>query len=211
MVWYLDPVTGSEIILTFETMKKLILLVVLLIAGNFLYNKYLKGNDLSSAADALKLLETMQTNLSSSTPNPSATSTTPTEGRTLVYFGSVSQSGLSAVVEADEIEMFNGDQATEAAMKDTGCSKEKVIGCAPTLNNNFYIRNSATTTKKYTVTLSTEVYLISSTDTSKLEKVSLLQLKERYEAGGLSGLRSSPFWITLQGTKIVKVEEQYIP
>ena len=196
-------------------MKKLILLVVLLIAGNFLYNKYLKGNDLSSAADALKLLETMKTSISSSTPTTTSTvdSTSTPEGRTLVYFRSVSQSGLSAVVDVDQIEMFNGEQATQAAMKDTGCSKEKVVECAASLNNNFYIQNISTTTQKYSITLSTEVYMVSETDTSKLEKIGLLQLKERYDAGELNGtgLRTTPFWITVDNGKILKVEEQYIP
>ncbi len=196
-------------------MKKLILLVVLLIAGNFLYNKYLKGNDLSSAADALKLLETMKTSISSSTPTTTSTvdSTSTPEGRTLVYFRSVSQSGLSALVEVDEVEMLSGEQATQAAMKDTGCSKEKVVECAASLNNNFYIQNISTTTQKYSITLSTEVYMVSETDTSKLEKIGLLQLKERYDAGELNGtgLRTTPFWITVDNGKILKVEEQYIP
>ncbi len=196
-------------------MKKLILLVVLLIAGNFLYNKYLKGNDLSSAADALKLLETMKTSISSSTPTTTSTvdSTSTPEGRTLVYFRSVSQSGLSALVEVDEVEMLSGEQATQAAMKDTGCSKEKVVECAASLNNNFYIQNISTTTQKYSITLSTEVYMVSETDTSKLEKIGLLQLKERYDAGELNGtgLRTTPFWITVDNGKILKVEQQYIP
>lgn len=195
-------------------MKKLILLVVLLIAGNFLYNKYLKGNDLSTAGDALKLLETMKTSISSSTQistPPAPSTSTPSRGDTLVYFGSVSQNGLSAVVEVDKIEMFNGEEATAAAMKDTGCSKEKVVECAPSLNNAFYIRNTSTSTEKYTVTLSTEVYLISSEDTSYVEKVSLSQLKEKYTARDLTGLRSAPFWITVKNGKILRVEQQYLP
>jgi len=147
-----------------------------------------------------------------STATPSDQSQNP-EGKQLVYFRSAKQDGLSAIIEVDPIEIFNGEEAIQAAMKDTGCARQNVASgkCAPSLNNGFYIRNSSTTTEKYTVTLSTEAYLISTTDTSVLEKVGPFELKKRYDAGDLTGLRSSPFWLTVEDGKVLKIEQQYIP
>ena len=146
------------------------------------------------------------------TTTPSDQSQNP-EGKQLVYFRSAVQSGLSATIEVDPIEIFNGEDAIQAAMKDTGCSKENITSgkCAASLNNGFYIRNSSTTTEKYTVTLSTEAYLISKTDTSQLEKVGPLELKKRFDEGELTGLRTAPFWLTVEDGKILKIEQQYIP
>lgn len=132
-------------------------------------------------------------------------------GRQLVYFRSVKQDGLSALVTVDPIEMFTGDRATEAAMQDTKCSKEKVISCAGSLNNGFYIRNLSKDTQTLTLTLSTRVYLSSETNSAQLEKVSLLDLKKKYDEGSLGDLALTPFAVTVKDGKITRVEQQYIP
>ncbi len=135
----------------------------------------------------------------------------PIQGRKLVYFRSVKQDGLSALVTVDPIEMFTGDRATEAAMQDSGCSKEKVIVCVPSLNNSFYIRNLSKDTQTFALTLSTRVYLSSQTESTKLEKVSLLDLKKKYDDGSLGDLSVTPFVITVKDGNITQVEQQYIP
>ncbi len=135
----------------------------------------------------------------------------PIQGRKLVYFRSVKQDGLSAVVTVDPIEMFSGDRATEAAIQDSGCSKEKVIVCVPSLNNSFYIRNLSKDTQTLTLSLSTRVYLSSNTESTKLEKVSLLDLKKKYDEGSLGDLSVIPFVVTVKDGNITQVEQQYIP
>ena len=153
---------------------------------------------------------------------PSVTTTTNTisnveyenriiSGRQLVYFRSVKQDGLSAIVTVDPIQMFTGDRATEAAMQDTKCSREKVISCAASLNNGFYIRNLSKDTQTLTLTLSTRVHLSSETESAKLEKVSLLDLKKKYDQGSLGDLAVTPFVVTVKDGNITQVEQQYIP
>jgi len=151
-------------------------------------------------------------NTNPTTSTPSDQSQNP-QGKQLVYLRSAAQSGLSATIEVDPIEIFSGEDAIQAAMKDTGCSKENITSgtCAPSLNNGFYIRNSSSSTEKYSVTLSTEAYLISQTDSSQLEKVGPLELKQRFDTGELTGLRTAPFWLTVKDGKVLKIEQQYIP
>lgn len=132
-------------------------------------------------------------------------------GRKLVYFRSVKQDGLSVLVTVDPIEMFSGDRATEAAMQDTKCSKEKVIVCAPSLNNSFYIRNLSKDTQTLALTLSTRVYLSSETNSANLKKISLLDLKKKYDEGSLGDLAVIPFVVTVKDGNITQVEQQYIP
>ncbi|OGH67069.1 MAG: hypothetical protein A3B90_00575 [Candidatus Magasanikbacteria bacterium RIFCSPHIGHO2_02_FULL_41_13] len=133
------------------------------------------------------------------------------EGKHLVYFRGVKQDGLSAIVTLDPITMFSGDEATAAAMQDTKCSKAKVITCAPSLNNNFYIRNLSNETQNLTVTLSTDVYLESASDTTELKKVGILELKKISETWPLERLSITPFWVTARDEKVSKIEQQYIP
>ncbi len=134
-----------------------------------------------------------------------------TKERFLVYVQSVTQEGFSARVEVKRIEMLRGENAIESAIKDTGCSREDIISCAGSLNNGFYIHTLTNTVEKFTVNLSTQVYLLSETNTSDFEKISLLDLKKRYDAHELNNFRTIPFWITVDNGIITTVEEQYIP
>lgn len=133
------------------------------------------------------------------------------EGKRLVYFRGVKQDGLSAIVTVDPIEMFGGDEAIVAAMQDTKCSKEKVFSCAGSLNNSFYIRNLSKNTQNLTVTLSTDIYLESATDMTKLEKVGVLELKKIATAWPKERLMNTPFWVTVKNGTVTKIEQQYIP
>lgn len=143
----------------------------------------------------------------------SSTSKVFESGKKLVVFRSFKQNGLSVDVQVDEIEMLKGDEAIAAALQYTGCTKANISsgGCAPSLNNGYYIVNKYVTTEQLSVGLSTEIYLISVADTSKVEKVGLLEMKKKYDNGELTGLGAAPFWITINGGKITKIEQQYIP
>ena len=133
------------------------------------------------------------------------------EGKHLVYFRSFAQNGLSATVEVDPIQMFGGEEATVAAMQDSGCSREDVITCVPSLNNSFYIRNLSTSTQKFDAGISTDISVLSQTDGVSLEKVSALEMKKRLEAWPAYRIDVTPFWITVKNGKIVTIEQQYIP
>ncbi len=132
-------------------------------------------------------------------------------GKRLVYFRGIKQDGFAALVTVDPIEMFGGDAAIEAAMQDTKCGREKVFSCTGSLNNSFYIRNLSKASQTVTLGMSSDVYLLSAADSSKLEKIGLLDLKEKFDAGLLGDLTLSPFWITVKNGKVSKVEQQYIP
>lgn len=132
-------------------------------------------------------------------------------GKRLVYFRGVKQDGFAALVTVDPIEMFGGEDAIAAAMQDTKCSREKVFSCAGSLNNSFYIRNLSKATQTVTLGLSSDIYLLSASDSSKLEKIGLLDLKKKFDAGLLGDLALSPFWVTVKNGKVSKVEQQYIP
>lgn len=132
-------------------------------------------------------------------------------GKRLVYFRGVKQDGFAALLTVDPIEMFGGEEAIAAAMQDTKCSREKVFSCAGSLNNSFYIRNLSNATQTLNLSLSSDVYLLSSADSSKLEKIGLLDLKKKFDAGLLGDLALSPFWVTVKNGKVSKVEQQYIP
>ena len=132
-------------------------------------------------------------------------------GKRLVYFRSFKQDGPAGEVMVDPIEMFGGEEAIQAAMEDTKCTRDNIYTCAPSLNNAFYIRNTSTSTQKLFVSVVTEVYLISEKDGVNLEKVGIFDFKKKYDAGGSIYL-NAPFWITVEnGNKITKIEQQYIP
>ncbi len=133
------------------------------------------------------------------------------EGKRLVYFRGLKQDGFAALVTVDPIEMFEGDAAIEVAIQDTKCGTLKPSDCAPSLNNGFYIRNLSKVLQTVTLGMSTDVYLLSQADSSKLEKIGLLDLKKKFDAGLLGDLTLSPFWITVKNGKVSKVEQQYIP
>jgi len=53
----------------------------------------------------------------------------------------------------DQVHYLNGEEAINRAIQETGCAREKISygGCAPSLNNGFYISNPAKTYVDYEV------------------------------------------------------------
>lgn len=170
-------------------------------------------------SDSVKERE-VSSSFSSSTGSVSSSSSVPKNilsedakivGTGLVYFRSLKQDGFSAQVQVDPIEFFEGEAAIVAAIKDSGCRREKVFSCVGSLNNNFYIRNLSTSTQKLSLTLSTEVFLLSEKDSVTLEKIDISSLKKRVESWPKERLFSTVFSITVKNGKLQKVEEKYIP
>src|SRR3989344_1654041 len=69
----------------------------------------------------------------------------------------VEQNNAGAVITIDEIEFLSGEAAVRAVMEDFNCPQNKVAECAPSMNNDFYLRNTDKTTRNYNITSSSAI------------------------------------------------------
>jgi hypothetical protein len=115
----------------------------------------------------------------------------------------------SIVLEIDDVEFLDGEEAILKAMEDSKCSREKIEECVPSLNNGFYIRNVASTTKQYTLSPEADVALLLGGSPERVTSSPQELVAEFNKSESI--LKHVPFAVTTQGNTITTIEQQYLP
>lgn len=123
---------------------------------------------------------------------------------------SVTQNGVNALVEIDSVEFLSGDAAVAAVMEDFNCARENVSDCAPSMNNDFYIRNSETSTVTYNLTPQTQIKIFKDPGSPVLTETDLATFIQKSKDVN-SLITSSPVMFRLDGATITLLEQQYTP
>ena len=140
-------------------------------------------------------------------PSP-AISASLEEGRHFGYIKSVDIGGSPFSLVFDKADFLTGQAATEAAREDG------VIGPDESQPNDYYIRNQNPLLR--TLTFRDDVRLIVIDWTNCCETVTgelepFAAAFEGHQPAGAYRGSFSPYWITVTGGEVVKVEEQYLP
>lgn len=118
--------------------------------------------------------------------------------------------GTGIVLDLDEVEFLSGDDARAAVMEDTGCAREKVEECAPSMNNDYYIRNMEAEVSGFLVSPGASVSIMKSPGSPVLSSSSPEELLSLFPDPAMF-LSAFPFKVRTEGGAIVWIEEQYVP
>jgi len=117
-------------------------------------------------------------------------------------------------LEIDYIQMFSGEAAIEAAMEDTGCSREKISNgdCAPSLNNGFYIRNNNSQIRIFEISNKAIIKSLKEENMSEMP-VQFSYFKSIFsdETPEHQWLKTAPYNIEISGGIITLISQQYLP
>jgi hypothetical protein len=132
-----------------------------------------------------------------------------------IHYGIVgSISGFETIlnINIDEVELLSGDKAIEAVMQDFNCSRDRVEECAPSMNNDFYLRNLEKKESHYSLYPRADIYVFKNPGGAELEKVSLDTFEARARDQGSLIIKLSLFkFETKDGNIITKLEQVYTP
>jgi len=131
-------------------------------------------------------------------------------GRRFGFIRNVTENNQNVLVEIDSVEFLSGEEAIQAGIEDTDCTRENITDCIPSLNNDFYIRNLATTTEIYIANGDTKIKTFKNPGSPELEDIPMESLVSKFEDSD-SSLTSYPFKFILNGALLTELEEQYIP
>lgn len=113
-------------------------------------------------------------------------------------------------VVIDEVEFLSGEVAIAKGAEDTECERENVTECIPSLNNDFYIRNTDRKTAEYPVSAYPEVRTFVSPGSPVLGNISFEQFRKDFLDPNLL-MTEFVFNFRMSEGEIVKMEEQYTP
>ncbi len=114
------------------------------------------------------------------------------------------------LLEIDEVEFLSGEEAIGAGILDTDCNRENIYDCIPSLNNDFYIRNSNKELKIYILDKETSVSVFKNPGSPVLEKISAENLMGQF-LDSSRFIKAYPFKFKLDGAIIFELEEVYTP
>lgn len=126
------------------------------------------------------------------------------------FLRSVKENNQNVLIEIDEVEFLSGEEAISAGIEDTGCGRENISDCIPSMNNDFYIRNKDVGTEVYIADPDTKIRIFKNPGSPVLEEAALDRLVSQFKEPQ-SFLTAYPFKFTLDGAMIIELEEQYIP
>ncbi len=145
-------------------------------------------------------------------PKPSKSpSTSPSPviapGRSFVFVRKVEVSGSGSTLTFDLAYFLTGDDAVKAAVKDG------VITPGETLPNDYYIVNHNPLLRTIPIAAKVDVRVIDWTNCCGLTKGDFDAWVAAIKSGpgDVYHGTASPYWITVSGGEIVKIEEQYLP
>lgn len=145
-----------------------------------------------------------------SPPAPPSPSETPVleDGRHFGYIRTVDTGTAPHSLEFDLAQWFTGEEANEAAREDGA------IGPEETVPNDYYIRNVNTRLRTLPFEDDVELAVIDWNNCCELREGELEPFAAAFEghqpAGSYRG-SFSPYWLTVAGGEVVKIEEQYLP
>lgn len=140
-----------------------------------------------------------------------ATSTSNKTSRNFGYIKRVYTSAGKTYLTVDYAQMFTGTAADNAARADSE------IGPGEHVDNDYYIRNRNPRLRTFAtdpaVQIIAQTYNMSTTGQVGDRSISLATFKTIFQTKPSSNenMVVNPWWITLRGTKIIKIKEQYLP
>lgn len=129
------------------------------------------------------------------------------------FFGfirSAEEAGERLTLDIDEAEFLSGEEAVRAAMEDTGCLRERVADCVPSMNNDFYIRNLSFRTAPYPVASSASISILMNSGSPDLSSTTVKAFPALFANETLLLDRLSFRFVT-RGGVVEAIEEQYTP
>ncbi len=144
---------------------------------------------------------------------PSPKTTKPKVTRQCGYIKRVYKSGGKNYLDIDYIQFLTGEEADEAAREDGE------IGPGEHVPNDYYIRNENPRIRKLEIDRGVKVFVETYNEVERegiiVRKRSLdfKTFKQVFETNDPNNqvMIQNPYWITLQDSIVVKIEEQYIP
>lgn len=124
---------------------------------------------------------------------------------------SVTPNNQNVLVEVDSVQFLSGEKAIEAVMTDFDCPRDKVYECVPSMNNDFYIRNTDSRTETYILTEDTNIRLFANPGSPVLETVSLSYFVEKAKDKNSLIISASPFSIKRDGVTLTELTQAYTP
>ncbi len=115
----------------------------------------------------------------------------------------------SNAISFDPIEMLSGTIARDQASKDLNCPIDRVEECAPSLNNDYYIRNLDKTAVNFPIDQNTIFSVEANQGSPVLNEVSISEFGNEYSES--NNLRLAPFKIMVKNGRVIKIEQQYLP
>jgi hypothetical protein len=114
------------------------------------------------------------------------------------------------MILVNEIEFLSGEEAITKAMGDTGCPRERISDCVPSLNNDYYLRAKDPNTYSYRIAPDAAIAALKNGTSPEEVPMSSEQFAAHYKSFQTI-LRSMPFAFTAQDSTITKIEQKYIP
>lgn len=141
------------------------------------------------------------------TATPSPTATPVASGtRHAAYFDSARAEGGTTYLSFDIVLFLGGPEAEDAA---------EAAGAESPPPNDYFIVNDSEKVREYAVTPGVEVQTVMAADGSFCPDMTCppMTLDAWLAAATPSGslFRSGPYWITVNGTTITGIEQQYLP
>lgn len=125
-----------------------------------------------------------------------------------IFYGFIrSFSGRTASI--DTVEFLSGTEAKEKAALDTGCPVAKAEECVPSLNNDFYIRNTNKTAEPFDIGINVVIKIEADQGSPVLAPFSPSGFESAYAND--PRLSNMPFKFIKQGGVIISIEQQYTP
>lgn len=129
------------------------------------------------------------------------------QGKPVFYLLGISKSDNLYEVEVESATFYSGQRAVNVAVMETGCTREKVSGCAGSLNNNFYISKSG---DRKTLILDADATITMELNT--YPTVPDLSVNEFFAQWGDDISSLNPFYLTLnEAGQVSNLTQIYLP
>lgn len=114
------------------------------------------------------------------------------------------------MVIVSEIDFLSGDEAIKQGMRDTGCTRDRITECIPSLNNGFYLRMKDDNLYSYRIASDASISVLKNGASPITQTLTRDEFASHYK--NLQHiLRSVPFLLVARGSVITTVEQKYIP
>ena len=118
--------------------------------------------------------------------------------------------GSQQIIDIDDIEFLSGEKAIQKGTEDTGCTREQISDCIPSMNNDFYIRNIDKSTKSYEVTSTAVIHVMENSGSPDLSTTTFTTFIAEYP-NKEKHFGDQPFSFEVKDNVISKITEQYTP
>jgi hypothetical protein len=135
---------------------------------------------------------------------------TPAPSEFFGYIRHLQKNSTTIIIEIDKAEFLYGEEAIIKGMQDSGCTRQQISDCIPSLNNDFYIRNIEKSTVSYAIASSTAIQIMKNPGSPDLSNESLEEFLKDYPNKDLL-LDQLIFKFKYEPYLITEMTEQYTP